>query len=276
MLAHWNLKAALRGQPPPISSSQIEQILGVMGERQRDLGRAENEVCGAWKGPAVLDLLCKPQPALFLDRQSRTPPLPSLQTTSQTDATADPPSRQIYKYFAAEFMRQNLSETFEATVLGPFRAESNLSAIIFDDLGLETLTKVPWSVKPGERVAVSPTEADPPSGFYRLSVIGELESAVKAARLAAEEVAERERGGGSDGDEIPDMNAVWEMVENGERGSDGDLDGEEEDGGGGRGRGGKGSGDGGLEGQGAAAASAAAVVFLVADAALRVLSGVVC
>jgi hypothetical protein len=39
-------------------------------------------------------------------------------------------------------MRQRLNDTFEATVLGPFRPESGLYAILIDALGLETITKV--------------------------------------------------------------------------------------------------------------------------------------
>lgn len=44
MLAHWNLKAALRGEDPPFGAAQLAGILGAANETGRELGRAESEV----------------------------------------------------------------------------------------------------------------------------------------------------------------------------------------------------------------------------------------
>lgn len=156
-------------------------------------------------------------------------------------------------------MRQRLNDTLEATVLGPFRPESPLSAVLLEASGLETLTKLPWPAAPGERVAVAPIESDPGTGFYRLSVIGELDSPARAARLAAAEAeaeagaaAQPEAGGGAEGaGEGLDMEAVWAMVDAQRRGGE---EGEQpEDGGG------DGDGGGGASASAAAAAAACAV-----------------
>jgi hypothetical protein len=126
-------------------------------------------------------------------------------------------------------MRQHLGETFEATVLGAFRPESGLYAILIDALGLETITRVPWDAAPGERVAVEPIDADPPGGFYRLSVVGNLGGG------GGEETEEEEQGSGgaqaggaSDG--TVDMEAVWAAVEAQRRDEDGADGGGGEDG----------------------------------------------
>lgn len=44
MLAHWNIKAALRGAQPPFTAAALTSILTAAGEMGRELGRAENEV----------------------------------------------------------------------------------------------------------------------------------------------------------------------------------------------------------------------------------------
>jgi hypothetical protein len=44
MIAHWNIKAALRGHAPPFAAGQIASIMAAAGERGRELGRAESEV----------------------------------------------------------------------------------------------------------------------------------------------------------------------------------------------------------------------------------------
>lgn len=136
MLAHWNIKAALRGHPLPFSAARLESMLSAAGDAAREIGRAEGEVV---------------------------------------------------KYWAAEYMRQHISEPFDATVLGPLRPDSPLYVVSIERLGLETVAKLPWGAAPGERVAVAPVDADPSSGYYRLSVLGELDSAVRRARVAADE-----------------------------------------------------------------------------------------
>ena len=243
MMAHYNVKAALRGQPPPFPAPALASVLAAAGEGARGLGRAENEVA---------------------------------------------------RYWAAEFMRQRAGETFEATVLGPFRAESGLYALLLEGTGLETIAKVgrgagarargrgggllapgctcpraplaqlphgggarrrrglsaaarhtgrqvPWDAAPGERLAATPIDADPPAGFYRLSILGELDSPVRAAREAAAAAAEAgalaeiaaatsaAREGAGDAGDV-DMEAVWALVDSSQR-----EEGEDADGGGGGG-----------------------------------------
>jgi len=48
MMAHWNVKAWLRGQPPPFSAADISRVAAAIAEVGRDLGRAEGEVGKYW------------------------------------------------------------------------------------------------------------------------------------------------------------------------------------------------------------------------------------
>jgi len=50
--------------------------------------------------------------------------------------------RNTHQYWAAEFLRQNRSKSWEGTVLGWFRPEADLAAVSLDELGLESIVKV--------------------------------------------------------------------------------------------------------------------------------------
>jgi hypothetical protein len=120
-------------------------------------------------------------------------------------------------------------------------------------------------VAPGDRLAVSPIDADPPSGFYRLSVVGSLSDGGPAEEEGPEEgtavvaAAEAEAEvSGSGGEAEADMEAVWAMVDARQRQAG---DGEEEAGE---------EGDGGDEGGGGRRGATAAAPPAAAAAALLV------
>lgn len=196
--------------------------------------------------------------------------------------TPPPPTRQVYKYWVAQYMSQRVGDTFEATVLGAFRPESGLYAVLLEGPGLETITKLPWSAEPGERLLLAVAGADPLTGFYRLSMVGELDSPIRAARLAAAETAEAARGGEGLGGEPwemagggsgvdAEMEAMWAAAEAGGSGSDSDGD---DDRGGppGCGAAGGGSKDAGPGGEASAAATAAGLLIATANWAAAALS----
>jgi hypothetical protein len=314
MLAHWNIKAALREEAPPFGAAQLASILAAAGETGRELGRAENEVrgsggCGAWRvqsisllatgpylGAGLLQLHCcmpghQPTPSTAC---ARLAPEDLCHSCPKRQAHPHRPA-QTYKYWAAEFMRQRLGESFEATVLGMFRPEAGLAAILLEPLGLETITKLPWTAAPGERILVSVVDSDTSSGFYRLSFEGELDSPLRRERLAAAEAAEAAAaaaaeealgseeggssggwemagsssepssgGGGEGGSEVDsEMEAIWAAVEAKQQQDDeqGGEGGEINGSGGGAGE------RGGAKGSTVAAAAAAAAVGLLATAA---------
>jgi hypothetical protein len=72
MLAHWNIKAALRGQPPPFTAAQLGSIMAEAGERGRELGRAENEVRPAANRAGRFAHRRCPCPPPLLDRPTQT------------------------------------------------------------------------------------------------------------------------------------------------------------------------------------------------------------
>ena len=212
MLAHWNIKAALRGDAPPFSAAALQSIADAGAEAGRALGRAEGEV---------------------------------------------------QKYWVAEFMRQRAAAaaaadggggddaSFEATVLGAIRPDAPLFALLLEQPGLETVARLPWDARPGERCLVSPVSADPFGLTYRLGVIGEIDSPARRAREAAEAAAAAASGGGSgsdseddeeedggsgggsvggsggSGDDV-DMEAVWALVDAAQQREGGDDEEEEE------------------------------------------------
>jgi hypothetical protein len=91
LIAHWNVKAFLRGTPAPFSASDIETITAVAAEPSREVGRAEGEVT---------------------------------------------------KYWVAEYLRQRWQDSWAATMLGWFRRDSQLAAVLLEELGVETILRV--------------------------------------------------------------------------------------------------------------------------------------
>eukprot|EP00775_Hariotina_reticulata_P005095 gene5095-5336_t len=152
MLAHWNLKAHLRGQPPPFSAAAITSITAEAAESGREAGRAENEVT---------------------------------------------------KYWAAELLRQQGSKSWEGQVLGWFRPEMNLVSVSLEELGLESIVKVEFPVRPGDRLVLRLAEVDVRNGFYRLYVHDRLDSAAPPApNVIGEEEEEEEEEGEEEAEQL--------------------------------------------------------------------------
>jgi exoribonuclease-2 len=101
LIAHWNVKAFLRGTPAPFSASDIETITAVAAEASREVGRAEGEVT---------------------------------------------------KYWVAEYLRQRWQDSWAATFLGWFRRDSQLAAVLLEELGVETILRVRGGRQGSQRV----------------------------------------------------------------------------------------------------------------------------
>ncbi|GAX76950.1 hypothetical protein CEUSTIGMA_g4397.t1 [Chlamydomonas eustigma] len=110
LLAHYQVRAHLEGQPLPLSAADIDSIMGMSQESGRFLNALE---------------------------------------------------RDQENYWLSEFFRQRPDEAWSATMLGWFREESKLAAVLLDDLGWETIARVDTDIPavPGDKLQLVLAEA---------------------------------------------------------------------------------------------------------------------
>jgi exoribonuclease-2 len=88
--------------------------------------------------------------------------------------------RQTNRYWGLEYLRRNTGEVWQALVLRWLRENDNLGLILLEDLGLELVMRFRRSVKPGDRLEVQVSHADP-----RQDVIQFRELVAQEAQAAA-------------------------------------------------------------------------------------------
>lgn len=111
------------------------------------------------------DLLCHFQ----LKAHLRGDPLPfsaeQLQETllSVTSAAYEATlvERQTNRYWGLEYLRRNGGQVWQALMLRWLREHENLGLILLEDLGLELVMRFKRSVRPGDRLEVQVSHADP-------------------------------------------------------------------------------------------------------------------
>lgn len=162
IIAHFNVKAHLRGEAPPFSASDISQLMAAAGEVSRDLGSAERDVDRYWAAEYMRQ---------HWQRQQQQ-----------------------------QLRRQRLQQQQEpvglpAMVLGWVRPELNLAAVTLEELGLESVIKVDFHVEPGERLLLQVVEVDVPTGHYRLTVADRLDDKRSSVVITEELVGEGEEEG---------------------------------------------------------------------------------
>jgi exoribonuclease-2 len=69
--------------------------------------------------------------------------------------------RQTNRYWGLEYLRRNTGEVWQALMLRWLREHENLGLILLEDLGLELVMRFKRSVRPGDRLEVQVSHADP-------------------------------------------------------------------------------------------------------------------
>ncbi|KAG1677544.1 hypothetical protein FOA52_014442 [Chlamydomonas sp. UWO 241] len=101
--------------------------------------------------------------------------------------------REQEHYWLSEFFRQRSDTPWTALVMGWFREENRLAAVLLEDLGWETITRVDADVKPGDRLQLMLIESGKgAAGPPRFSVTAHFPLSDE------EEEGEEEEGEGSE------------------------------------------------------------------------------
>lgn len=111
------------------------------------------------------DLLCHFQ----LKAHLRGDPLPfsaeqlqeTLLTVTSAAYEATLVERQTNRYWGLEYLRRNAGQVWQALMLRWLREHENLGLILLEDLGLELVMRFKRSVRPGDRLEVQVSHADP-------------------------------------------------------------------------------------------------------------------
>ena len=69
--------------------------------------------------------------------------------------------RQTNRYWGLEYLRRNTDQVWQALMLRWLREHENLGLILLEDLGLELVMRFKRSVRPGDRLEVQVSHADP-------------------------------------------------------------------------------------------------------------------
>lgn len=69
--------------------------------------------------------------------------------------------RQTNRYWGLEYLRRNSGQVWQALMLRWLREHENLGLILLEDLGLELVMRFKRSVRPGDRLEVQVSHADP-------------------------------------------------------------------------------------------------------------------
>jgi exoribonuclease II len=129
LLAHFQLKAHLRGETLPFTAEYLQEVMLSVTESAKQATEVE---------------------------------------------------RQTNRYWGLEYLRRNTGEVWQALVLRWLRENDNLGLILLEDLGLELVMRFRRSVKPGDRLEVQVSHADP-----RQDVIQFRELVAQEAQAAA-------------------------------------------------------------------------------------------
>ncbi|HEY9635826.1 MAG TPA: ribonuclease R family protein [Coleofasciculaceae cyanobacterium] len=87
-------------------------------------------------------------------------------TTAAYEATSV--ERQTNRYWGLEYLRRNSDQVWQALVLRYLRENDNLGLILLEDLGLELVMRFRRSIRPGDRLEVQVSHADPRQDVIQL------------------------------------------------------------------------------------------------------------
>ena len=76
--------------------------------------------------------------------------------------------RQTNRYWGLEYLRRNADQVWQALMLRWLRENDNLALILLEDLGLELVMRFRRSVRPGDRLEVQVSHADPRQDVIQL------------------------------------------------------------------------------------------------------------
>ncbi|CAI5474578.1 unnamed protein product [Closterium sp. Yama58-4] len=203
LLAHYQVKALLRGEPPPLSVSDLDTIVSHCAARQREVRRAEGAVERYWLQEYLRRLPANTVLTAVMLKWLRADGSPlALMLVEES-------GRQPIGTDAA-----GGGQEMTAVMLKWLRADGNSLALkLVEEVGMETVMKMQRDVRVGDSVDVIIAEADPTRDKLRLM---EAPPSFREAQMRS--LVDEEREGGESGDA-----GEGESLD---RGEEGEVDGE--------------------------------------------------